>query len=386
MKVAILTTENRHNFREYHKPEPYFGTAPEALFQGFVEQPDLEVHVVSCIQRPLPAPEKLAANIWFHSLVVPKLGWLRTGYQGCIRAVRKKLREVGPDMVHAQGTERDCAMTGAFCGYPNVLTIHGNMHRIASLMKARPFDYYWLAARFERMAVKRTWGVVCNSAHTENEVKDYARRTWRVPNALRQQFFSPAASQPRGPIPILANVGTIMPLKRQLEILNLAAQLHAEGYKFSIHFVGLLDESVPYGKLFRERVTEAERQGYGRYRGTMSTQELVEFFDSASGMIHFSGEESFGLVVAEGLARNLKFFGTRVGGVIDIATQVEGAELFEDNDLAGLRTAWTTWLKQGHPQPATASQEMFRRYHPDAIARQHLAIYRELLAGKPTTL
>ena len=112
---------------------------------------------------------------------------------------------------------------------------------------------------------------------------------------------------------------------------------------------------MPYGKLFRERVTEAERQGYGRYRGTMSTQELVEFFDSASGMIHFSGEESFGLVVAEGLARNLKFFGTRVGGVIDIATQVEGAELFEDNDLAGLRTAWTTWLKQGHPQPATAT-------------------------------
>ena len=380
MRVAILTTENRHNFREYHKPEPYFGTAPEALFQGFMEQPELEVHVVSCAQRALPAPEKLARNIWFHPLVVPKLGWLRTGYQGCIRAVRRKLREIRPDVVHAQGTERDCAMSGAFSGYPNVLTIHGNMNRIASLMDHRLLDYYWLAARLERIAVKRTWGVVCNSVHTENQVKDYARKTWRVPNALRKQFFSPAASSPHGPTPILANVGTIMPLKRQVEILDLAAKVHAEGHRFTIHFVGLLDESVPYGRLFRERITAAEAQGYGRFRGTMTTQQLVEFFDSASGMIHFSGEESFGLVVAEGLARNLKFFGTRVGGVIDIATQVEQAELFDDNDLAGLRAALTAWLKQGHPQPSTASQEMFRRYHPDGIARQHVAIYRELLA------
>ena len=35
MKVAILTTDSREHFKEYHSTVPYFGTAPEALLQGF---------------------------------------------------------------------------------------------------------------------------------------------------------------------------------------------------------------------------------------------------------------------------------------------------------------------------------------------------------------
>src|SRR5277367_6221873 len=104
MKIAILTTDNREPYREYHKPFPWFGTAPEALLQGFAQLPEAEIHVVSCTQQPLTAPEKIAPNIFFHSLHVPTLGWLRTGYSGCVRAVRRKVREIGPDVVHGQGT------------------------------------------------------------------------------------------------------------------------------------------------------------------------------------------------------------------------------------------------------------------------------------------
>ena len=84
------------------------------MLQGFAALPEVRVHVVSCTQQPMRSPEKLAGNIWFHSLHVPKLGWLRTGYQGCIRAVRRKLRAIQPDLVHGQGTERDCALSAIF--------------------------------------------------------------------------------------------------------------------------------------------------------------------------------------------------------------------------------------------------------------------------------
>ena len=90
------------------------------------------------------SPEKLAPNIFFHSLYVPKLGWLRTAYQGCIRAVRKKLRELRPNIVHGQGTERDCAISAVFSGFPNVLTIHGNLRLIAKVTQARRFSFPWL--------------------------------------------------------------------------------------------------------------------------------------------------------------------------------------------------------------------------------------------------
>ena len=48
----------------------------------------------------------------------PKIGWLRTLYQGCVRATRRKLREIQPDIVHGQGTERDCAIGAVLSGFP----------------------------------------------------------------------------------------------------------------------------------------------------------------------------------------------------------------------------------------------------------------------------
>src|SRR5882762_8938298 len=108
MKIALLTTDNRQHYKDFSAPKPYFGTAPEALLQGFASLPEAEVHVVSCVQQPVASPANLAPNIFYHSLVVPRLGWLRTGYQGCIRAVRKKLGQIQPNIVHGQGTERDC--------------------------------------------------------------------------------------------------------------------------------------------------------------------------------------------------------------------------------------------------------------------------------------
>ena len=78
MRIALLTTDNRENYRRYELDKPYFGTAPEGLIEGFSKVPDLEVHVISCTQRVMASPSKLAENIWFHSLPVPKSGWLRT--------------------------------------------------------------------------------------------------------------------------------------------------------------------------------------------------------------------------------------------------------------------------------------------------------------------
>ena len=90
MKIALLTTDSREALKTYNTPVPHFGTAPEALLQGFALVPEVEVHVLSCIRQPVNAPARLAPNIFFHSLLVPKLGWMRTGYQGCIRAVRRE--------------------------------------------------------------------------------------------------------------------------------------------------------------------------------------------------------------------------------------------------------------------------------------------------------
>src|SRR5438132_10296471 len=130
------------------------------------------------------SPVRIARNIFFHSLLVPKIGWMRTAYQGCIRAARRKLKEIQPDIVHGQGTEHDNALGAVFSGFPNVVTIHGNMRLIAKVNQVKPFSFPWLAARLEKLTLPRANRGVCITRYTQDAVSDLAKRTWVVPNAV----------------------------------------------------------------------------------------------------------------------------------------------------------------------------------------------------------
>jgi glycosyltransferase involved in cell wall biosynthesis len=379
VRIVLLTTDSREHYGDYQNPNPYFGTAPEALLQGFSSLPEAEVHVVSCVQQPVISPEKIASNIFYHSLVVPKIGWMRTLYQGCIRATRKKLREIQPDIVHGQGTERDCALSAIFSGFPNVLTIHGNMKAITEYYHARPGSFHWLAAKLETLALKRTAGVLCNSGYTEKLVAPRARKIWRTPNAVRQEFFTPLPEIAPHSKPILLNVGNVLPYKQQSELIEVARKLHDCGLKFEFQFAGGCAPHTDYGAEFARKLAAAERAGYARHLGFLATRQLIAAMDKAAALVHFPTEESFGLVVAEALARNLKLFGAATGGVVDIANDIEGAELFPVQKFSALQEAIAAWLESGYPQPQTAAGEIRKRYHPETIARRHLEIYRETL-------
>jgi len=252
------------------------------------------------------------------------------------------------------------------------------MAEIARMNRARIGDYFWLTARLENFTLRRTRGVFCNSTYTESLVRPRARRTWLAPHALRPEFFAPLPAKVRPPI--LLNAGVISPRKRQRELLDVAENLHRRGLKFELRFIGLIHPAAnDYAQGFRERIGPMEAAGYARYLGELPDSALVDCYDSAAGVVHFPTEEAFGNVVAESLGRELKFFGSRLGGIVDIAASAPGAELFAREDWAGLTDAIERWIKQGCPRPNGAAALMRERYHPTVIARRHLEIYREVL-------
>lgn len=382
LRIAILTTDKRDHDRDYANPALGFGTAPTALLQGLATLSEVEVHVISCVHQPVISPVKLAPNIFYHSLVVSKLGWMRTLYQGCIRAVRKKLREIQPDLVHGQGTELDAGISAVFSGFPNVITIHGNMRAVAKFYRARPGSFLWGAGKLEAFALRRTDGVLGNSSYTEKCVIPCARKIWRVPNALRTVFFDRPQIAPAASLPILLNIGTTLPYKQPLKILEAAGELWRQGFKFELRFIGDRALHTEYGAVFAQQLAVAEAAGYARHLGLLDATQLIAAMEAASALVHFPTEEAFGLVVAEALARNMKLFGAATGGVPDIAAGVEGVELFPAADFPALTNAIARWLKQGCPRPQNAAQTMRDRYHPAVIARRHVEIYREVLGSK----
>jgi glycosyltransferase involved in cell wall biosynthesis len=377
--VAFLTTDNREQQSKYDLANPFFGPAPAAILESLKLYPEeLDIHVISCSKRRMNAPQKLASNVWFHQPIVPHIGWGRTAFAGCALAVRKLLREIKPDLVHGQGTERDCAVSAVHCGYPNVLTIHGNMQQISRLNLLGAKGYYWLASTLETHALKRTNGVLCNSEHTRSLVEHRTKSTWLVPNPLRPEFFElPQDSGDRSHLPILLAIGAVSPLKRSLEILDMAARLSKQGYRFQLRFIGWLPPEGAYRTSFEAAIDEGRKAGYADLLGTLEIDRLIETLDGADACVHFPHEEAFGLVVAESLSRNLRFFGATVGGIRDIATGVESAQLHDD--FESLEHGIAHWLDSGAPRSDDASFIMSSRYHPEVIGRRHIEIYREVL-------
>ena len=376
MRVAILTTDNREHYKDYSNPVPYFGTAPEALLQGFSQLPELQLHVVTCARKQMSSPQKLAENIWFHSLIVPKIGWMRTLYQGCIRAIRKKLREIQPDIVHGQGTERDCAISAVFCGFPNILTIHGNVRLIAEVTKAKPLSYAWLAARLEGWTIPRSLGVVCITEHTRKEVTGLARQTWVVPNAVDARFFE-IESNPDENRTILC-VGSVCILKNQNALIR-ALDGSTLAKKARVLFLGQAAKGEPYVEEFLRLV---QARPWCAYAGFADRPTLKTHLQQASLLVLPSLEDNCPMVVLEAMAAGVPVVGAKVGGVPDLIEDRHTGLFCDPLNPGSMRGAVERML--GDPARATeiantAKRRALERFHPHAIAARHVEIYEEVL-------
>jgi len=378
MRLALLTTDNREPFRQYDRPEPWFGTAPEALLQGLAQVPELEVHVVSCTQQPMRSPEKLAPNIWFHSLWVPKIGWLRTGYLGCIRAVRRKLRQLQPHIVHGQGTERDCAISAVFSGYPAVVTVHGNMRLIARVNRAPPFSFQWFAALLEGPTLRRARGVVCITRYTQEAVRRWARKTWVVPNAVDSAFFriDPAPVDP----PLLLCLGNIQVRKNQLTLIRALDGL-AGKRTFRLLFLGQAERGTAFAEEFFKLL---ETRPWCRYGGLADRAAVRQHLQAATLLVLPSLEDNCPMAVLEAMAAGVPVVATKVGGVPDLIEDGVTGLFCDPHDPASMRQAVERLLADGALRAALVARARAvarDRFHPERIARRHLEIYREVLSS-----
>jgi glycosyltransferase involved in cell wall biosynthesis len=381
MKIAILTTDNRQHDREYHKPAPWFGTAPEALLQGFAQSPEIEVHVISCTQQPMVSPEKLAENIFFHSLHVPKIGWQRTLYQGCVRTVKKKLREIQPDIVHGQGTERDCAISAVFSGFPNVLTIHGNMRLVAKVERARPFSFWWNAARLETFTIPRSHGVVCITNYTREAVADLAKKTWVVPNAVDASFFEVQPEINLEQPPIILCVGAICFRKNQNAFIRALDPLAAKR-KFQAVFLGSAPRENSYCREFFELVAARD---WCRHFDFVGREKLKSHLRATALLALPSLEDNCPMAVLEAMAASVPVVAAKVGGVPDLIEDGKTGLFCDPQNAASMGGAVEKLLAQPEFARALAAEAKVRakeRFHPVVIARRHLEIYREVLRGQ----
>jgi glycosyltransferase involved in cell wall biosynthesis len=357
----------------------------------------------------MSSPTKLADNIWFHSIHVPKVGWLRTGYAGCILAVRKKLKEIQPDIVHGQGTERDCAISAIASPYPKILTIHGNLRLIKKTVGLRPFSAVWLQSFLEGFVVPRFDGVICITRYTQQAVAQEAQKTWVIPNAVDPIFLSlgedrlgatgdsttshveisdklhdadliSSFSAPSNHIPVILVVANIDPRKNQISFIRALDRLAAD-QRFHLKFFGKCGED-DYGKEFQSLVAHRSWCSFG---GMIGRHELRQEFAMASLLALPTLEDNCPMVVLEAQAAGIPVMASNVGGIPDLIEDGVTGLLTDPARPDSMRHAIFRLLSDSNLTATisfNARLQSIKRFHPNVIAQRHLEIYRELLSSK----
>jgi glycosyltransferase involved in cell wall biosynthesis len=380
LKVVQITTDNRVHLRDYKKTEPYFGTAPEGLLQGFAAMPqDVEVHVISATRHAMICPSKIAPNIFFHQPLLPSWGMGRSLFTGAVLATRKLLRDIRPDIVHGQGTERECALAAVFSGYPNILTIHGNMRVHATRGENQGKPYYRLASALESLALRKTDGVVSISSYTDDLVKPLAKKTWLLPNAADRSYFQ-ASPSPQEP-PTILFVGGLDERKNPISFIKACCDIiENSGWKIRLCGTGSPDST------YRKELSKfAGSRPWIELAGWKSRSELLAEMEKSSLLVLPTLEDNCPMVVLEAMAVGLPVIASRVGGIPDLIDHGITGMMFDPLDPESMREITAQMINntdQRSKIAIAARVEAKKRFHPKVVAKAHLEIYREILGSR----
>ena len=145
----------------------------------------------------------------------------------------------------------------------------------------------------------------------------------------------------------LLSVAAVIPGKGHDVLLDALAPL--TGLRWHCQCVGGLERDPDFVERLRRRVLDSGIDGRMRFSGAQAEADLARSYAAADVLILPSRTETYGMVIAEALARGLPVVAAEVGGVPEAlghgADGVRPGLLVPPQDPAALRDALRTWLE-----------------------------------------
>ncbi len=150
--------------------------------------PDVDLHIVCADRRIRQNISRVWGGATFHLIKVPRGGSYFL-YRGWLRAYKKKVRELVPDVVHSWGTECGFAVAALHSAPQNhVLGIQGILAVTWTVMEKRL--ELMLRVLNERLALRRAKRCVAESHYSCRTVSRYTSASVSmVPQPLRAEFL-----------------------------------------------------------------------------------------------------------------------------------------------------------------------------------------------------
>ena len=347
--------------------------------------PDLDLHVFSVRKQFARSFSFRQGGVNFHCVKVPgglrapSLFWWET------LVLRRRLKRIQPDLVHAWGSERGAAMVASRLGYPYLVTMQGLLEWIVQYVPLSPVER--LELRLEGPSLRRARVVTAESSFAVSRLREHyphleVRQVEHAPNWL---FHRLARQVQPGPIRFLF-VGTLSQLKGGDLLVRAMDQLRTE-LDFRLTIVGshggeyLAQMKAASSAALWERIT---------LRQSLTQAEVGEEMARAAIFLFPTRVDNSPNSVKEAVAAGLPVVASAVGGIVDYVMAGRNGVTFPAGDLEefikAIRSAVAhPLLGRGKVEEATLKQ--MREYlSPRVMGEKFLAAYRrvhELGASQP---
>ncbi len=293
--------------------------------------------------------------------------------------IRRQLRELQPDLVHAWGTERGAALVASRLGFPYLVTLQGLLEwylQHVDLGRVVRFE-----ARLERIALRRASVVTTESKFAVQWLREHypnleVRQVEHAPNWL---FHRLERRPERQPLRFLC-VAPISEIKGGDLLIRALDQLRGE-LDFRLILVGGVDPG--FLALFKTRVS-AEIWSRITFRQNLSQAEIAEELARATMVLFPTRVDTSPNSVKEATVAGVPVVASAIGGIPDYVRSGLNGVTFKAGDLeefikAIREAAAHPLFRQGKVDPATLA-EVRPQLSPALMAERFLAVYRRVLA------
>ncbi|WP_019625451.1 glycosyltransferase family 4 protein [Thioalkalivibrio sp. ALJT] len=205
----------------------------------------------------------------------------------------------------------------------------------------------------ERAALGLAYGVLATSDHTAREVAAWGvapARLRAVPPGVerRPQAIGPAPGEP----PLLLAVGSVVPRKGQLELVQALGRLQATHWRVAL--VGSRSRDPAYCRQVEAAIAAAGIDDRLEWAGECDETALEAWYTRASLFVLPSAYEGYGMAFTEAMARGLPVVAT-TGGAIPDTVPAEAGCLLPPGDVPALASTLDALL------PDAATRERMGR-------------------------
>lgn len=375
MKVAMLGP--------YPLRPGHLGGGVEAVVvrvvEGLSRMSDLKVHVVTCQRSVRRASTRQTGGVTVHYLPRGRMGHISFHLRER-RRMMGLLRELSPDVVHAQGAGM-YAGTALGSGYPALITLHGIIFHEAALARGPWRRLQWtMASAYERRNVVKARDVISISPYVVEVFSRWLGATIHpIENPADDRLFELPHCSEGGRVLLPAR---IIPRKNVLWLVQVWAEVVRSIPGARLRVAGEMDSSPDYVRAVRRYVEENGLRDSVQLLGPLDQQEMMEEYARCALVALPSLQETAPVAVVEALSAGRPVVATRVCGLPYMVAEGETGRLVERGDAEGMARAMIEILADDdlrRRMGARARRDASTRYSTDVVASRTREAYRQVI-------